>query len=206
MLPRMKFLIVLIAFTVVLKLLSYAIKFYDVQVDPDVIFYPWNFMPLTALCLYSGAYVTDRRWSIGLPLLTVLISDLGIWALTGRFSSGFPIDCWSVFLSYVLIIVMGHGLNRRTWPARAVDALARGLLAETLFFLVTNFAYFLIQTVHPQTLAGLIDCYVVAIPFAKTSFVSTAFYSVLLFSPLALHAAGEESPNTKPELQTALSQ
>ena len=66
----------LIAFTVVLKLLPYAIKSDDVQVDPGAIYYPWNFMPLTALCLYSGAYVTNRRWSIGLPLLTVLISGL----------------------------------------------------------------------------------------------------------------------------------
>lgn len=203
MLPRIKFVICLVGFTVIMRLLPYVLKMYDVNVDPTVIFYPWNFLPLTAVCLYSGAYVKDHRWSFGLPLLGLFVTDLGIGMITGQFSWGFPRDRWSAYLSYVLIIVMGYGLNRRTWPLRAVDAVARGILAETLFFIVTNFAYFLVQTDHPQTFAGVLACYAAAIPFAKTSFVSTAFYSVLLFSPLAVRAAGEEPVRTKPELQTA---
>lgn len=205
MLPRMKFLIALIAFTVVLRLVPYLLKAYDITIDQSVIFYPWNFMPLTAVCLYSGAYFTGRRVSYWLPLLGLFISDLSMSIVTGHLSWGFPSDRWSAYLSYVLIVAMGYGLNRESWPLRGVDGLARGIVAEVVFFGVTNLAYFFVQTQHPQTVTGLLACYAAAIPFAKTAFISTAFYSVLLFSPLAVRAAAEESVATSGELQPAVS-
>ncbi len=194
--PRMKFLLSLVGFTIILRLLPYALTTYDVKLDSTTIFYPWNFSPLMAVGLYSGAFIADRRWKFGLPLLTLFVSDLGIWAVTGQFSWAFQSDRWSAYLCYFATVVMGQGLNRQAWPTRAFAALGRGILAETLFFIVTNFVYFWIQTEYPHSLAGLIACYVAAIPFAGRSFVSTAFYSVLLFSPLAVGAAGK---STKPE-------
>ena len=201
---RVKFLVGLVAFTIILRLLPYVLTAYNMTVDPTVIFYPWNFVPLMGICLYSGAYVEDRRWSIVVPVLTLLISDLGIWALTGQFSWAFPSDRWSVYLCYLIAVSMGRGLNSRPWPARAFYAFGLGMLAELNFFLVTNFAYFLTQTVFPQSLDGLISCYVVAIPFAGKSLASTAFFSVLLFSPLAIRAAGGSS-SQQPAMQSALS-
>ncbi len=190
---RMKFLIGLVAFTVVLRLLPYLLTTYDAVINPSAYYYPWNFIPLTAVCLYSGAYVADRRWAVVLPLLALLISDLGIWAFTGHFSMGFPSDRWSAYVCGLITVFLGSGLASRAWPLRAFDALGRGMLAEVIFFAVSNFAYFVVQTDLPHTPAGLIACFVAAIPFAGKSFASTAFYSVLLFSPLAIRAAGQPS-------------
>ena len=78
----MKFLLGLVAFSVTLRLLPYLLTAYSVKVDPSVVYYPWNFMPMMAVCLYAGAYVTDRRLSFGLPLLTAkvdLTTMLGWW-------------------------------------------------------------------------------------------------------------------------------
>ncbi len=191
--PRLKFLVGLVSFTVVLRLLPYILTAYDQTVDPGVIFYPWNFMPLMAFCLYSGAYVADKRWSMVPPLLALFISDLGIWAATGQFSRAFPSDSWTVYVCHMITVLLGSGLNQNAWPARGFNALCRGMLAETIFFVVTNFAYFCGQTDLPHTATSLVACYVAAIPFAGRSFVSTAFYSVLLFSPLAVRAASQGS-------------
>ena len=201
---KMKFLLGLVTFSVTLRLLPYLLTAYSVKVDPSVVYYPWNFMPMMAVCLYSGAYVTDRRWSFGLPLVAVFVSDLLIWAVTGQFAWGFQSDRWSAYLCYASTVLMGTGLNTRRWPVRGVDAFARGMLAEVVFFLGTNFAYFCIQTDYPHSFAGLLTCYVAAIPFAGRSFLSTAFYSVLLFSPLAVRAA-EPQTATETGLQTAVS-
>jgi hypothetical protein len=200
---RIKFLVGLVAFNFVLRLMPYVLTAYSQNIDPTVIFYPWNFMPLTAICLYAGAYITDRRWAIALPLLAVLLSDMGIWAVTGHFAWAFPSDRWSAYFCYMIVVFMGQGLNARAWPKRAVDAFSRGIIAEALFFVVTNFAYFLVQTDHPMSPAGLAACYAAAIPFAGKSFASTAFYSVLLFSPLAIRASGE-SRETQPSVQSVL--
>lgn len=187
---RVKFLISLLAFSVVARVLPYFLTKYNIKVDSSVIFYPWNFMPLTAACLYAGAYFSDRRLSFGLPLIAVLISDLAIWLVSGDFAWAFPSDRWSAYVSYPIMIAMGTGLSQRAWPARAADALLRGIAAEALFFVVTNFAYFQIQTDLPHTMTGLGLCYARAIPFVSKAFASTAFYSILLFSPLAIRAAG----------------
>ena len=182
---RVKFLLSLFSFTIVLRLLPYVLTNYDVKLDSSVIFYPWNFTPMIAVCLYSGAYLADRRMRLGMPLLALLVSDLGIWAVTGQFSWAFPSDRWAAYVCTAFAVFIGQGLNRQSAVQRPFAAVGCGLSAEVLFFVVTNFVYFWIQTAAPHTTAGLIACYVAAIPFAKTSFASSIFYSFLLFSPLA---------------------
>jgi hypothetical protein len=69
-----------------------------------------------------------------------------------------------------------------------------GLLAETAFFLITNFADWALQSWafpgeplrFPYTLSGLVTCYVVAIPFFKNALVGTALFSTALFGGYAL--------------------
>lgn len=206
---RWKFLASLMTFTVVLRLmpyvlpnvLPYVLPNYDVKLDPSVIFYPWNFSPLMAISLYAGANLADRRLRFGLPLLTLLLSDLGIWAVTGQFEWAFPDGYWSSYLCNAIAVVLGIGLNRQTGSARVFSAVGLGVVAESLFFVVTNFVYFLIQTDLPHSAAGLLACYIAAIPFAGRSFASTAFYSALLFSPLASRA-NADSKVSNPVLQT----
>jgi hypothetical protein len=182
---RVKFLLSLFSFTIVLRLLPYVLTNYDVKLDSSVVFYPWNFSPMIAVCLYSGAFIADRRMGFGLPLLALFVSDLGIWAVTGQFSWAFPSDRWAAYLCTAVAVIVGHGLNRQSGALRPFAAVGFGLFAEVIFFVVTNFVYFWTQTAPPHTSAGLVGCYVAAIPFAKTSFASSIFYSFLFFSPLA---------------------
>jgi hypothetical protein len=182
---RLKFLLSLFSFTIVLRLLPYVLTNYDAKLDSSVIFYPWNFSPMIAVCLFSGAFMSDRRIRFGLPLLALLVSDLGIWAITGQFFWAFPSDRWAAYVCTGIAVGLGQGLNRQTGTSRAIAALGRGLFSEILFFVVTNFVYFWTQTEAPHTTAGLVACFFAAIPFAKTSFASSMFYSFLLFSPLA---------------------
>ena len=200
---RIKFLVAVMFFTAGLRTIPYVLTAYNVTVNPDTLYYPWNFVPMMALCLFAGAYVTDRRFAIGLPMLALLLSDLGIWGVTGQFSWAFPPDRWSAYLSHGFAVLLGQGLDRRTWPLRAVDAVGRGILAEVIFFVVTNFAYFMVQTDLPHNMMGLAACYVAAIPFAIRSFVSTAVFSALLFSPIGL-AAADQAEAQKSELNSAI--
>lgn len=198
---RLKFLLGLFMFTIVLRLLPYMLTNYDANHDSSAVFYPWNFSPLMAVCLFSGAFMADRRMRFGLPLLALLVSDLGIWAVTGQFSWAFPSDRWSAYVCTAIAVLLGQGLNRQSGASRAVAAVGRGVFAEVLFFVVTNFVYFWTQTAAPHAAAGLVACYVAAIPFAGKSFASSIFYSFLLFSPLADRAvfpAKVTDPNMQP--------
>lgn len=187
---RLKFMTGLMALTVVLRLVPYFLTNYDIKIDAGAIYYPWNFSPLMAVSLFSGAYVTDRRLKFGLPILTMLLSDMGIWAATGQFAWGFPTDRWAAYLCLGMGVVLGMGLNPQSRIPRTVAAVGGGVLAEALFFVVTNFLYFWGNSEFPQNSVGLMACYVAAVPFAGRSFVSTLCYSLLLFSPLTDRVTG----------------
>lgn len=202
---RAKFIACLIVWTICQRLFPYLITNYDVKQNPSIIFYPWGFMPLTAVCMYLGAHIQNRRSSIGLALLMLLLSDLGIWIATGTFASAFPVDRCAEYVAYPLIVMLGIGLNRNAWPLRMVSAFGRGMVAEVVFFTISNFAYFLAQTAHSHDMTGLIACYIDAIPFANKAFAGTAIYSALLFSPIAALAAGENPAVAgKPAMEPAL--
>ena len=74
--------------------------------------------------------------------------------------------------------------RRRSWLRIA----GAGLASAVVFFLVSNFGVWATGggTYYPHNAAGLIDCYVQAIPFFRNTLVSMAIFLPLLFSPLAL--------------------
>jgi hypothetical protein len=53
--------------------------------------------------------------------------------------------------------------------------------SATLFFIVSNFGTWLSGTLYPMSLAGLADCYVMAIPFYGNTLLGDLFYVVVLF-------------------------
>ena len=204
--PRLQFLLCLLVYTLIVRLLPYVLMNCDIQTDPSVLYYPWNFSPLTAVCLFGGAFLADRRMSFVLPLAIVLMSDIGIAAVSGRADWAFPVNekwefefirlgAWATrYLSFSLAVAAGCWL--RNWKPRhfPAAALATGLTYEVLFFGVSNFMAWWMPTEtqrYPFTAAGLFECYVAALPFFGKSLLGTAAFTALLFSPLGVRAATE---------------
>ena len=52
--------------------------------------------------------------------------------------------------------------------------------------MLTNFGVWLIGGLYPRAWAGLVDCFVAAIPFFRNTLMSDLLYSALLFGGLAL--------------------
>ena len=68
----------------------------------------------------------------------------------------------------------------------AKTAVAPGLAASILFFVVTNFGVWALDSLYPRTLEGLVICYVAAIPFFANTLAGTLFYTAVLFGGFAL--------------------
>lgn len=130
---------------------------------------PPNFTPVLALGLFAGAYVQPRSLAVLLPLLAMLLSDLllGAHALM-----------WVVYGCIAACALLGRLLRGRIG---VLSVAGMGLGASLLFFVVTNFAVWALGTMYPHTLAGLLACYVAAIPFFHTMLASTLLFSALLF-------------------------
>lgn len=195
--PRLSFLMGLLLYTVSVRLLPYILSLFGMSIDPSTTWYPWNFSPLPAICLFGAAHFADRRWSYLVPLGALLLGDLGIWALTGRADWAFYPNQPIVYGCFAFTITLGFFLRRH----RSVLAIGgTGLLASTVFFIVTNFGVWALGNGirYPHNLAGLIDCYVMAIPFFRNSLISMAVFSTVLFSRVALAVSEQPEYQTVP--------
>jgi hypothetical protein len=136
--------------------------------------HPWNFAPVGAMALFSGAVVRDRRLAFFFPLLSLFVGDIFV---------GFHKLMFVVYASFLVSVVIGLWLRDRRSPLRITLAT---LLGAIQFFLVTNFAVWQFLGGFPRTASGLVSCYVAGIPFFWNTLAGDAFYAALFFGGFAL--------------------
>jgi hypothetical protein len=136
--------------------------------------HPWNFTPLGAMALFSGAKL-GRSWKAFLvPLAALFFGDLFIglhWLM--------PV----VYLSFALSVVVGIFFRRRqSFGPLAIAT----LLGATQFFLTTNWAMWAFGATYPKSLRGLLACYAAGVPLFRNTLAGDAFYAFVLFGGFAL--------------------
>jgi hypothetical protein len=152
--------------------------------------HPWNFTPIGAMAIFSGAMFRDRRVAFLFPLVALFAGDLfvGIHRLI-------PV----VYASFLLSVLIGTWLANRRGILRIGGAVFLGALQ---FFLVTNFAVWQLFGTYPHTPAGLATCYIAGLPFFGSTLAGDAVYSTLFFGVFAL--AEKLFPSlSEPAAQTA---
>ena len=132
-----------------------------------IIIHTPNFTPVLSLALFGGMYLKGRQ-GIWVPLALMAVSDVAI---------GFHDTMVYTWGSILMISLIGLWLKEHKSVINMVSA---SMLSALLFFVVTNFGAFL--SLYPHTLAGLQECYIAAIPFYRSTMVSTVAYSLVLFS------------------------
>ncbi len=139
-----------------------------------VVPHPPNLTPIGAIALFGGANFKDRRLAFFVPLAAMLLSDLLI---------GLHSLMWAVYGSFILSVLLGIWLRRRR---RVLPIAGATLAGAVLFFVITNWTVWLTLGTYPPTLAGLVACYIAAIPHFGNTLAGDAFYSAVLFGGLAL--------------------
>lgn len=136
--------------------------------------HPWNFTPVGAMALFSGAILKDRRLAFVVPLVALFAGDIFI-----GFHKLMPI----VYASFLINVAIGLWLRNRRTVARVSAAT---LIGAIQFFVVTNFAVWAFGLSYPRTPAGLVGCYVAGIPFFWNTLAGDALYATLFFGTFAL--------------------
>jgi hypothetical protein len=138
--------------------------------------HPWNFTPVGAIALFSGAMLRDRRLVFLFPLLVMFATD----ALIG-FNKLTPL----VYASFLLSVGIGRFLSQKRNVIRIGLATFLGALQ---FFLITNLGVWAFLNSYPPTRAGLVTCYLAGIPFFWNTLAGDAVYTTLLFGGILLAA------------------
>jgi len=126
-----------------------------------------NFTPVAAIALFSGAYL-NKKSALIVPLALMVLSD-------------FVIGMHNVVLftwgGFILITLLGKWLkNKKT----VLGAISTSLASAFLFYLISNFGVWLMGW-YPHTFKGLLDCYVMALPFLRNFTLATLFYVAIFF-------------------------
>jgi hypothetical protein len=138
--------------------------------------HPWNFTPVGAMALFSGAVLKDRRLAFFVPLMALFAGDLFI-----GFHKLVPI----VYASFLTSVAIGLWLRDHPTVTRISFATLVGAMQ---FFIVTNFAVWQFLGGFPHTASGLAACYIAGIPFFWNTLAGDAVYAALLFGSYALAA------------------
>ncbi len=147
--------------------------------------HPFNFSPIEATALFAGATFARRWLAIAVPLLAMAVSDVFL-----GFHDGIPL----VYACIALMSLAGGWLLRNRIGVARVAIV--GLGAAVFFFVVTNFMVWATGTMYPHTGAGLVACYVAAIPFFHNQIAGVMVYSLILFGGYALLTRRVSPPAT----------
>ena len=148
--------------------------------------HPWNFTPVGAIALFSGAMVRQRPLAFLFPLLAMFAADLIV-----GFNKLSPL----VYASFALSVLIGHVLREKRNLPRIAGATFLGALQ---FFLITNFGVWGFLNTYPHTAAGLAQCYAAGIPLFWNTLAGDAVYATLLFGGFAL--AERLAPRLRPSV------
>jgi len=129
-----------------------------------------NFTPILAIALFGGFYFT-RKIALILPITAMTISDVFI----GRYEPKLMV---AVYGSFILCVLLGFWLKKnKKWQT----VLGGSLLAAIIFFFVTNFAVWAFTPWYAKTFEGIIQCYLMALPFFKNTLFGSLFYVTVFF-------------------------
>jgi len=145
-----------------------------------------NFSPVAAAALFAGAMLGRRSLALLVPVAAMLIADL----ILGFYDWRVMAVVYAALALPALIGILAQ--SRRVWPVAIGGALA----ASLIFFVTTNFAVWAFSGMYSLDGAGLLQCYIAALPFLKYTAAGDLFWSVALFGGASLLRAHSRPAQT----------
>ena len=138
--------------------------------------HPANFTSVEATALVGGAKL-NRAWRWALPFIALTLSDMLLNLIYG--TTAFSAQTPFVYGAFALNIFLGQFIygKRRYWKLGGLS-----LTAAVQFFIVTNLGVWFTTPIYAKTVAGLAQCYGMALPFFFNSLLGNLLWSFALFT------------------------
>lgn len=152
---------------------------------------PYGFEPQTAMALFAGAVIKDKKFAFALPILSMFISDVMYQLLFNAGLSSIAGFYGGQFANYILfagLTIVGFFINQKNVLQIGMGALA----GPTLYFLASNFMVWIGGGGYhrPKTFDGLMQAYGDGIPFYGMGIYSTVVFCAVFFGGYALLKTG----------------
>jgi hypothetical protein len=139
--------------------------------------HPANVTAVGALAVFSGSRYGTAK-ALAITVCTMLVSDMVL---------GFHAVMWATYGCFALSVLLARYFLRKRSVIRIAGVT---LTSSILFYLVTNFAVWVVPgSMYPKTLTGLMESYIMALPFFRNSLIGDFSYSAIFFGSYALMKA-----------------
>ena len=133
--------------------------------------HPPNFTPIIAVAIMSGCFFKNINLSFLALIVAMLVSDLFI---------GFYENVIFVYASLLLITFIFYKISNKI---SFKNLFIYGFAGSLIFFIVSNFGVWALGSpgvydiAYEKNLNGLMQCYILAIPFFGNTFLSTLIFA-----------------------------
>lgn len=134
-----------------------------------------QFSPVFGALLFSGARL-KKRDAVWYPV--VILAIAGWLQTTQVFHMRWKLGHSITLLAFAAMAWIGGLLREKLTVSRFLWSGASGSAA---YFLISNFGVWLAWGVYPHTKEGLVACYVAALPYLRSSSLSTLAFGAVLF-------------------------
>ena len=133
--------------------------------------HPWNFTPVLAMGVFSGYYFKQFYLGLFIVIVSMFLGDLYL---------GFHSTMFFTYISLAVAVILGLYIKH----FKFTEIMYSGLASSICFFIITNFGAWLTHgEMYAKNFSGLMQSYVMAIPFFQNTLISTFVY-LLLFKLL----------------------
>jgi len=133
--------------------------------------HPPNFTPIIAVAIMSGFFFKNIYLSLGTLLIAMLLADAFI---------GFYNNILFVYLSLLLIAFIFYKISKKI---NFKNLFIYSFGSSIIFFVISNFGVWALGSPavnnipYEKSIEGLIQCYILAIPFFGNTFLSTVIFA-----------------------------
>ena len=133
--------------------------------------HPPNFTPIIAVAIMSGYFFRNIYLSFAILLISMLLADAFI---------GFYNNMLFVYLSLFLIAFVFFKISKKI---NFKNLFIYGFVGSVIFFIISNFGVWALGSpgvydiAYEKNLNGLVECYILAIPFFGNTFLSTVIFA-----------------------------
>ena len=127
--------------------------------------HPPNFTPIIATAILGSYFFKNIYLSLFTIFISMLLTDLVL---------GFSLITIFVYLSIFILILIFFNFRKYV---NIKNLFLYGFFGSLIFFIISNFGFWLINDIYEKNLSGLIECYILAIPFFKNTLLATILFS-----------------------------
>jgi hypothetical protein len=127
-----------------------------------------QFTAILAVSMFAGLYLKPR-YAMIVPVAMMIATDIIL---------GFHDTMVYTWGSMLIISAVGIWIksHKNFWTV-----FGGSILSAVIFFVITNLGAW-ISPLYPDTLKGLRECFIMAVPFFRSTLASTVAYSLVLYA------------------------